>query len=145
MDQEQVRQTWEAISQGNLAPLRGLLAPDAKWRAVEDGPWNCENREMILKVMGQNLVESGLAGSVEDVKEVGERKRIARNAALGSRGAGDEQTAVLGVRWRGLAHSHLGSPRIHDSSCIIEGAWGSRQRRRSPVRCVVLRAARKYP
>ena len=77
MDQEQVRQTWEAISRGNLAPLEELLAPDAKWRAVEDGPWNCENREMILEVMGQNLVEAGLAGSVEDVKEVGDRTIVA--------------------------------------------------------------------
>jgi ketosteroid isomerase-like protein len=77
MDQKHVRQTWEAISHGNLALLEGLLAPDAKWRAVEDGPWNCENREMILKVMGQNLVESGLAGSVEDVTEVGDRTIVA--------------------------------------------------------------------
>jgi len=73
MDKDQVRQLWEAVSDGNLAPLGEVLAPDAKWRAVEDGPWNCENRKMILDVMGQNLVESGLAGSVEDVKEVGDR------------------------------------------------------------------------
>ncbi len=77
MTQEQVRRTWEAISQGDLAPLEELLAPDAKWRAVEDGPWNCQNREMIVEVMRQNLVESGLAGSVEDVKEVGDRTLVA--------------------------------------------------------------------
>lgn len=72
-----MRQTWKTISEGDLTPLEGLLAPDAKWRAVEDGPWNCENREMILAVMGQNLVESGLAGSIEEVKEVGDRTIVA--------------------------------------------------------------------
>ncbi len=72
-----MRQTWEAISLGNLAPVEELLAPDAKWRAVEDGPWNCENREMIVKVLRQNLVESGLAGRVENVKEVGDRTVVA--------------------------------------------------------------------
>lgn len=34
MDQEQVHATWEAVSQGDLAPLEALLAPDAKWRAT---------------------------------------------------------------------------------------------------------------
>ncbi len=77
MDEKEVRKTWEAVAQGNLTPLEELLAPDAKWRAVEDGPWNCENRETILDVMGQNLVESGLAGSVEDVKQVGDRTIVA--------------------------------------------------------------------
>jgi len=72
-----VRGTWEAISRGNLGPLEALLAPDAKWRAVEDGPWNCQNRERIVEVMRQNLVESGLAGSVEEVQEVGDRTIVA--------------------------------------------------------------------
>ncbi len=75
--QQQVQSVWEAVSQGDFAALEALLAPDAKWRAVEDGPWNCENRDTILRVMAQNLTESGLAGSVEDVKAVGNRTVVA--------------------------------------------------------------------
>jgi ketosteroid isomerase-like protein/catechol 2,3-dioxygenase-like lactoylglutathione lyase family enzyme len=77
MELERAQQTWDAISRGDLAPLETLLAPDAKWRAVEDGPWNCENREMIMRVMGQNVSKSGLAGKVEDVTAVGDRTIVA--------------------------------------------------------------------
>ena len=77
MNEERALPTWEAVSRGELAAFESRLAPDAKWRAVEDGPWNCENREAILEVMAQNLAESGLAGSVEDVNEAGDRTLVA--------------------------------------------------------------------
>jgi ketosteroid isomerase-like protein len=67
-----VYRTWDAVSRGDLEVLESALAPDAKWRAVEDGPWNCENRAAILEVMGRNL-ENGLSGTVEDVLDVGDR------------------------------------------------------------------------
>jgi ketosteroid isomerase-like protein len=95
MNQEQVRRTWEAVSRGDLAPLKALLAPDAKWRAVEDGPWNCENRDMILKIMAQNLTGSGLAGSVEDVKEADKRTLVAFRPAR----ARDQWPLDDGVRY----------------------------------------------
>lgn len=77
MDHSQlVRQTWEAVSRGDLDTLEAALAPDAKWRAVEDGPWNCESRARILEVMRGNLAK-GLAGEVEDVFAVGERAVVA--------------------------------------------------------------------
>lgn len=49
MDRVQfVRETWEAISNGDLQPVEAALAPDAKWRAVVDGRWNCDSRDAIL-------------------------------------------------------------------------------------------------
>lgn len=73
MDQVRlVRETWEAISHGDLNPLEAALAPDAKWRAVVDGPWNCENRDAILDVMAGNL-SKGLSGQIDDVFVVGQR------------------------------------------------------------------------
>jgi hypothetical protein len=60
---------WEALASGDLTSLELALAPDAKWRAVEDGPWNCENRAMILRVMGRNLAE-GRGGKIEDAFRV---------------------------------------------------------------------------
>jgi ketosteroid isomerase-like protein len=65
-----VRETWEAIAGGDLSVLEAVLTPDARWLAVEDGPWNCENREMILVAMGHN-VEGGLSGTIEEVLDVG--------------------------------------------------------------------------
>jgi hypothetical protein len=77
VDQVQfVRHTWEAISRGDLQPLETSLAPDAKWRAVVDGPWNCENRDAILDVMKGNL-SKGLSGEIE--------RRSSRAIGLSSR------------------------------------------------------------
>jgi ketosteroid isomerase-like protein len=69
---ELVRRTWLALSKGDLAPLEAALAPDARWRAVEDGPWNCESREAIVEVMRRNL-QNGLAGEIVEVQDRGER------------------------------------------------------------------------
>jgi ketosteroid isomerase-like protein len=76
MDHEQlVRETYDALSRGDMDALSAVLTPDARWRAVEDGPWNCENREMILTVMAEQQI--GRAGVVEDVFDVGERAVVA--------------------------------------------------------------------
>jgi ketosteroid isomerase-like protein len=71
-----IQRTWAALADGDLGPLEAALAPDAKWRAVEDGPWNCHTREEILEVMRGNL-QRGLAGEVEEVLELGERAVVA--------------------------------------------------------------------
>jgi ketosteroid isomerase-like protein len=71
-----VRNTWDALSRGDLAPLEKALAPDAKWRAVQDGPWNCESRAAILDVMRHNLAQ-GLSGRIEDVLPVADRIVVA--------------------------------------------------------------------
>jgi ketosteroid isomerase-like protein len=67
---EFVRGTWDAIADGDLDVLESVLTPDARWLAVEDGAWNCENREMILAAMRHN-VEGGLPGTIEEVLDVG--------------------------------------------------------------------------
>jgi ketosteroid isomerase-like protein len=67
-----VHDTWLALSQGDLGPLEAALAPDAKWRAVEDGPWNCQSRAAILDVMAGNLA-NGLSGNIVEVSEAGDR------------------------------------------------------------------------
>jgi hypothetical protein len=67
-----IHDTWESISKGEFGPLEAVLAPDAKWRAVEDGPWNCENRAMIVEAMRYNR-ETGVAGDIEEILEFGDR------------------------------------------------------------------------
>lgn len=95
MDRSLVQATWQALSEGELAPMEALLAPDARWRAVEDGPWNCENRAAIIEVMGHNL-HKGLAGRVEDVIEHGDRTIVAFRPA---HHAPDAWPLDDGVRW----------------------------------------------
>jgi ketosteroid isomerase-like protein len=73
---DRVSSMWTALSDGDLAPLEFVLAPDAKWRAVEDGPWNCENRSAILDVMRRNLAR-GLSGRIDEVLDVGDRIVVA--------------------------------------------------------------------
>jgi ketosteroid isomerase-like protein len=76
MDHEQlVRRTYDAMRDGDLRALEAVLAPDARWRAVEDGPWNCENRAMILRVMAEQRV--GGRGAVEEVTDLGARAIVA--------------------------------------------------------------------
>jgi ketosteroid isomerase-like protein len=70
---EFVRATWEAIAGGDVDALEAVLTPDARWLAVEDGPWNCENRGMILAAMSHN-VDGGLSGTIEEVLAVGPQR-----------------------------------------------------------------------
>jgi ketosteroid isomerase-like protein/uncharacterized glyoxalase superfamily protein PhnB len=71
-----IRRPWEAISRGDLSVLGQELAPDARWRAVQDGPWNCESREAILETMGRNLA-SGVRGKIEETIQDGPRVLVA--------------------------------------------------------------------
>jgi hypothetical protein len=77
MSHEQlVRETWEALDRGDLAAIETVFAPDAKWRAVEEGPWNCESRAQIVETMRENRVAGALRGAVEDVRDVGEDRAV---------------------------------------------------------------------
>jgi hypothetical protein len=49
---------------GDLTVMAKTLDPDASWRAVHDGPWNCEGREAILETFSRNL-DTGLRGTIE--------------------------------------------------------------------------------
>lgn len=74
--EELIRRTWAALSAGDLTALEAALAPDARWRAVEDGPWNCESRAQIVEVIRRNLA-TGLAGEIVDVTDLGDRALVA--------------------------------------------------------------------
>ena len=76
MDREQlVRDCWESLSRGDLAPLAAALTPDARWRAVVEGPWNCESRAAIIDVIGESIA-GGLSGSVEEIDAAGPDRLI---------------------------------------------------------------------
>lgn len=75
-DVELLHRTWQALAEGDLGAMEAALASDARWRAIEDGPWNCENRQTIIEVMGRNL-ETGLRGRIEETIQDGERILVA--------------------------------------------------------------------
>jgi len=75
-DIELLHRAWEAITRGDLGFMESALAPDAKWRAVEDGPWNCEDRATIIEVMQGNLAR-GLRGRIEETVQDGSRVMVA--------------------------------------------------------------------
>jgi ketosteroid isomerase-like protein len=80
-----VRDAFEAFSSGDLEALAAAFAPDAKWRAVEDGPWNCHSRDEILARMRENRA-NGVSGRVEGLTEEGNRAIVAfRPDAQGAR------------------------------------------------------------
>ena len=71
-----LRTTWDAVSHGDFDCLARRLAPDAKWRAIDDGPWNCDSREAVLDVVGSQLAD-GLRGRIEETFEFDERVLVA--------------------------------------------------------------------
>jgi hypothetical protein len=71
-----LHRVWNARAAGDLSVLEAALAPDAKWRGIDDGPWNCENRADIMHVLRQNLAH-GLDGRIEATIPFGERIVVA--------------------------------------------------------------------
>ena len=72
-----MRELWRAWSRGELETLAAALTPDARWRAVEDGPWNCEDRAQILRVMRENRGRRHApSGRIEEITDLGERTLV---------------------------------------------------------------------
>jgi ketosteroid isomerase-like protein len=96
-----VRDTWSAVARGDLDAMEAALAPDAQWRAVEDGPWNCHSRGEILEVMRGNLAR-GLEGEIDEVLSAGDHTVVAFRPARSWNGAwpldGGIRYVVLTVR-----------------------------------------------
>jgi ketosteroid isomerase-like protein len=71
-----VHEAWSALGRGDLGALEAVFAPDARWRAVEDGPWNCEGRAAILEVLTRNLA-GGVSGAIDDAFQIGDAVVVA--------------------------------------------------------------------
>jgi len=71
MDAEQlVRRSWRALAEGDETVLERIFAPGARWRAVEDGPWNCEGLGQIASAMKRGGGRA-VQGAIEEVSELG--------------------------------------------------------------------------
>jgi ketosteroid isomerase-like protein len=57
-----------AWKRGDFARLEELLAPDATWRAVEQGEWDCESRDDILLTLRERYEQGFTMRSIELVE-----------------------------------------------------------------------------
>ena len=75
--EELVRVMWEAWSQGDFETLETAFSPEAQWRAVEDGPWNCDSRTQILQTMRVNReLDRTPSGEITEITDLGERTLV---------------------------------------------------------------------
>jgi ketosteroid isomerase-like protein len=81
-----VTDAWAALSGGDIAAVEAVLAPDARWHAVEDGPWNCDSAREIVEALGHRL-QQGLAGNIDSIEELGERAIVGFRPARHEPGA----------------------------------------------------------
>ncbi|HEX4033835.1 MAG TPA: hypothetical protein VHX66_05275 [Solirubrobacteraceae bacterium] len=72
-----VNAMWEAWCQGDFDALSPALSPDAQWRAVEDGPWNCGNRSQILETMRERRKIGRIpTGELTEITDLDERTLV---------------------------------------------------------------------
>lgn len=48
---------YQAFIAGDFAQVFALLDPDVTWAAAEHGPWDCESREEVLRVLSERWQE----------------------------------------------------------------------------------------
>ena len=105
-----VRETWAALERGDYDAVERMFAPDARWVAVEAGPWDCESRTQIISVMRENRARGVLAGEVEQVLDAGRGRLL-----VAFRPAGDAQPGGWpledGLRWMVLSFDEEGLAR----------------------------------
>ncbi len=65
-----VRSVWDAVNRAGIEAAIPFLDSRARWRAVEDGPWNCEGRQAILAFFAKrdNQAPAGRLESAVDVE-----------------------------------------------------------------------------
>ena len=67
-DLEPARAGLAAWRRGDFEALEELLAPEATWRAVEPGEWDCESRDDILRTLRERYEEGFTKGPIELVE-----------------------------------------------------------------------------
>lgn len=67
-DLELARDGLAAWKRGDFDALRELLAPEATWRAVEPGEWDCGSRDDILRTLRERDEQGFTRGGFELVE-----------------------------------------------------------------------------
>jgi hypothetical protein len=75
-DLELARAGLAAWKRDDFEALEELLAPEATWRAVEPGEWDCESRDDILRTLRERYKEGFTKGPLAPSR--GQGVRLAR-------------------------------------------------------------------
>ena len=67
-DIELARAGLAAWQRGDFEALGELLAPEATWRAVEPGEWDCESRDDIIRTLRERYEQGFTMGPIELVE-----------------------------------------------------------------------------
>jgi hypothetical protein len=77
-DLELARAGLAAWKRDDFEALEELLAPEATWRAVEPGEWDCESRDDILRTLRERYKEGFTKGPIELIEGVPGRSSSSR-------------------------------------------------------------------
>ena len=111
-DLELARAGLAAWRRGDFEALEELLAPEATWRAVEPGEWDCESRDDILRTLRERYEEGFTKGPIELVEGgPGTVILLSRPAEVGGPDW-PEETAIDDhvPRWQGGGHAGPSDP-----------------------------------
>jgi ketosteroid isomerase-like protein len=67
---ELIQQGYDALRRGDFAALAELLDPQVEWKAVEPGPWDCEDRQQVLASLNDRDEDPG---ELQEIIDLGDR------------------------------------------------------------------------
>jgi ketosteroid isomerase-like protein len=73
---------YRAFVEGDLEVLANLLDPDVEWRGIDYGPWDCDDRDEVLVVLGERLAE-GWRVELEECIDAGDERVVVTFRAAG--------------------------------------------------------------
>lgn len=101
-----LRSCFDAVSEGDFAPLQQALRSDAVWRSIWEGSTNCHGREEIVAVMRRNLT-GPVRGSIEEMTQYGKRVLVGLRPASATERPLDEGIAYVVVTIAGSEIAEL--------------------------------------
>lgn len=75
-----VRRGFDAFVAGDLETLAGLLHESVEWRGIDYGPWDVEDREQAMTLIGDRL-EEGWSVELEECIDAGDDVVLTLRAA----------------------------------------------------------------
>jgi ketosteroid isomerase-like protein len=85
-DIQALRRAFEDVGRQGPEALAQLLDPQVEWFGIRQGPWDCHDREQVLRTIREQLTP-GVATRVEELVEAGDKVVV----GLRSRRPGEDE------------------------------------------------------